>query len=175
VIHRDLKPSNIFVTAPGVKVVDFGVATVLDPPVDPGATLMALACSSARRSTLLVALGRDEDALAVSSAGRGPIRCVSHAERMLDRDAGCAGGQRREALEALAPFDRTTFTDGEGLFYAAEISARLAEPERAIATLEHAVAAGWTTLIGRARERQEAVARAFKASGGRPLLGLAPA
>jgi hypothetical protein len=102
-------------------------------------------------------------------------------------------GQRREALDRLAPLEATTFTDGEGLFYVGEIYAWLAEPDRALATLTHAVAAGflcvpaferspllaklrgadgWPALIGRVRERQAAVARMFTSRGGRPLLGL---
>ena len=39
VVHRDLKPGNIFVAAEGIpKLLDFGVAKLLDPGNDPGLT-----------------------------------------------------------------------------------------------------------------------------------------
>jgi TolB-like protein len=142
---------------------------------------------------LLVALARNHDALA--AARREEVRFGGYPMLSAFSTAMRAAleGKREEALDALAPFEQTAFTDGEGLFYVAEIYAMLAEPRRAIATLERAVdagfyclpafqnsaplaelrpAGGWTTLIDRVSERQEAVARAFNDKGGRSLLGL---
>ncbi len=40
IIHRDLKPSNVFVTASGIKVLDFGLARPLDTPLGEAETAL---------------------------------------------------------------------------------------------------------------------------------------
>src|SRR4030095_10470943 len=98
-----------------------------------------------------------------------------------------------EALEALQAFDAFGFNDGEGLFYVAEIYARLGLIDRAMTLVERAGGEGflcvpayannpvlapvrehdrWDALIERARTRQRPIIETFVQSGGPTLLGL---
>ncbi len=97
-------------------------------------------------------------------------------------------GQQEVALAALQHFDSFAFNDGEGLFYVAEIYARLGLPANAYKMLERSVAAGfwclpafeldpylaplredarWRELLNRVRTRQQSVRRDFLEARGR--------
>jgi serine/threonine-protein kinase len=142
---------------------------------------------------LLAAMGRGEEALAaarreeVRFGGYSMLSAFSTAMR------AALAGQRREALDTLAPFEEARFTDGEGLFYVAEVYAQVGALDRALATAERATAAGflcvtafeqskllaalraidgWREFIAGVRDRQAAVARTFTSAGGPSLLGL---
>jgi tetratricopeptide (TPR) repeat protein len=100
-------------------------------------------------------------------------------------------GRPDDALPVLAEFRRSGFNDGEGLFYLAEIYARLGLLDEGLATLAQAVDMGFVAvlaidhdrhfdrlrhcdeypgLVGRAAARQSAAAEAFLRNGGPNLL-----
>jgi non-specific serine/threonine protein kinase len=101
-------------------------------------------------------------------------------------------GRADEAVAALARIDTVAFSDGEGLFYWAEIYAMLGMLDRARSMLERALESGflclpafendpylaplretpaWQPLIAPVRSRQAAVAEQFIRAGGPTLLG----
>jgi serine/threonine protein kinase len=102
-------------------------------------------------------------------------------------------GDRAAVIAALAAFDASPFSDGEGLFYLGEVYAIVGEDDRAMAKLSRAVDAGflsgpafagdvylarlrdrpeWPALMGRVAMGQSAVSRVFDENRGRALLGL---
>ena len=101
-------------------------------------------------------------------------------------------GKRDQVLVALEPFDTIVFNDGEGLFYVAEIYAKVDMAERARTMLVRAMEEGfvcapafendpylaavrttpeWPALLERVRSKQTVLADSFFRDGGRTLLG----
>src|SRR5688572_12934058 len=142
---------------------------------------------------LLGAMGQDVDA--ISAARREEERFAAFPVlRSFSTGLRAAFEKQPDvALSALQYFDSFTFNDGEGLFYVAEIYARLGIPESAYRMLERSVAAGfwcfpafdrdpyfaplrqdtrWHELLNRVRSRHESIKQEFVASRGRTLLGM---
>lgn len=142
---------------------------------------------------LLGALGRDADA--ILAARREEERFASFPV-LRSFSTGLRGAfelKQEEALAALHYFESYTFNDGEGLFYVAEIYARLGIPESAFRMLERSVAAGfwcfpaferdpylaplrqearWRELLNRVRARHQSIKDEFMNARGRTLLGI---
>ena len=158
-----------------------------------------LALEAAHRSSdpfesrVLAVLGRNDEAIETARreeerfAAMPLLRSFSSALRAVLEN------RREDALAALNPFDAFAFNDGEGLFYVAEMYARLDLGDRAIAMLERAVTAGflcvpayehnpvlarlhndrcWRELIERVRARQRPILDTFARAGGPTLLGV---
>jgi serine/threonine protein kinase len=138
---------------------------------------------------VLGALGRDADAIAAARreeqrfAGYPLMRSFSTGLR------AAFEGNRDEAVAALQPFETLAF-EGEGLFYVAQIYARLELLDKAHAILERAAGAGflclpaferdpylaplrsrpgWRELLERIRYKQRFVLDEFIRGGGKTL------
>jgi TolB-like protein len=140
---------------------------------------------------VLGAMGRTEEALAVARQEEARFGMVPVFRGFATGLRAAFEGKRDESFEALRVFD-TGFSDGEGLFYVAEIYACIDHPEDAHAMLDRAVRCGfacvpafdnstylrplrtdrrWASVVERARQRSLVVAEAFERAGGRGLLG----
>ena len=159
-----------------------------------------LALQAAHRSSdpvesrVLAALGRDREAIEAARREEDRFSSVPLLRSFSSALRAALEGRHEDALAALQPFDAFAFNDGEGLFYVAEIYARLNVPDRARAMLERAVAAGflcvpayeqapvlarirahadWNELMDRVRARQRPIVETFTRAGGPTLLGVA--
>ena len=142
---------------------------------------------------LLGAMGRAEEACAAARREEMRYATMPLLRAFSTGVRAALEHQPGEAAAALDLFERSPFSDGEGLFYVAEIYALIGEYDRALTVLERVVAAGfvsvpaferdvylaplralpaWPLLMARAETAQAAVRRVFDQHRGRALLGL---
>ena len=141
---------------------------------------------------LLGALGREPEAIRAARQEEERFAAFPLLRSFSTGLRAAFEGHHDEALAALQCFDSFAFNDGEGLFYVAEIYARLGIPESAYRMLERSVAAGfwcftgferdpylaplhqdtrWRDLLNRVKSRQQSIKDEFMAANGRTLLG----
>jgi serine/threonine protein kinase/tetratricopeptide (TPR) repeat protein len=141
---------------------------------------------------LLGAMGRDTEAIHAARREEERFAAFPVLRSFSSGLRAAFEGQRDEALAALQYFDSFTFNDGEGLFYVAEIYAKLGIPESAYRMLERSVAAGfwclpaferdpylqplredtrWRELLNRVKSRQQSIKEEFMAARGRTTIG----
>jgi hypothetical protein len=140
-------------------------------------------------------MGRDAEALAAARQEEGRFAGFPMLRAFSTGLRAALEGHHAEASEALGLFDTFGFTDGEGLFYAAEIYARLQDVDHAFVLLARAIDAGfvclpaferdaylnplretqqWDLLLERVRSEQRPVVDEFLERGGPTLLGRSP-
>lgn len=140
---------------------------------------------------VLGAMGRDEEAIAAARREEARFASVPLLRGFSTGLRAALEGRQDEAVAVLADFEDSGFSDGEGLFYLAEIYARLGLAERARRMLERAIRCGfvcarafehdpylgplrreawWPGLVGAARDEQARLAEVFARRGGQRLL-----
>ena len=140
---------------------------------------------------VLAVMGRNTEAIAAARREEARFRSVLLLRSFSTALRAALEGHADEATEALREFDGSMFNDGEGLFYVAEIYARLGLADRAHLMLERAIAASfvciaaferdpylvplhgepwWPSLVARVRERHELLAADFVKHDGPRLL-----
>jgi hypothetical protein len=159
----------------------------------------ARALEAAHRSTdpfearLLGAMGRTNAALAAARSEEARFSTVPVLRGFSSGLRAALEGRTAEARDALVVFDDARFSDGEGLFYVAEIYAVMGDHARAFAMLGRAVDASflcvpafasdvylaplrtdeaWTALMARAEAAQARLAARFDRRQGGLLLGV---
>lgn len=149
--------------------------------------------SDPNEARMLAALGRRDEALAAARREERRWAAMPMLRGFTSGVRAALEGDAAGVLEALAPFDAPSFTDGEGQFYVAEIYAMAGLTDRAAATLDQAIDAGytcveafdrdvhlaplrqraeWPAMRARAARAQAAAARVFAAHRGPALLGV---
>jgi serine/threonine protein kinase/tetratricopeptide (TPR) repeat protein len=139
---------------------------------------------------VLGALGRETEAIEAARREEARFAAFPRLRAFCAALRAALEGRQAEALADLQ-LVTTEFTDGEGLFYVAEIFARLGDVERTLTTLEKAVAMGFLcvaairnapylsslrgierfeALVERTQVRQRAISDSFLRAGGPVLL-----
>ncbi len=142
---------------------------------------------------ILGAMGRHDEAIVAARREETRFAAIPLLQAFSTALRAALEGDAAAALAAMRPFEQRAHSDGEMLFYVAEVHAIAGDYDRAFARLEQAVNAGflclpafdrdvylaplrsapaWSPLIARAAAAQAAVAEVFSAHRGAALLGL---
>jgi eukaryotic-like serine/threonine-protein kinase len=95
---------------------------------------------------VLGAMGRTGEAIAAARREEERFAAVLRLRSFSTALRAMLEGRAGEARDALGALDHASFTDGEALFYAAEIHAGLGDTAQAFARLRRAIAAGFVCL-----------------------------
>jgi serine/threonine protein kinase/tetratricopeptide (TPR) repeat protein len=112
---------------------------------------------------LLGAMGRHDDARRAAAAEETRFAAVPLLRVFASGMRAALAGDRAGTRQALALFEASRFTDGEGLFYVAEIYAAAGLVDESLAMLERAIAAGFVCRQGFERDPYLAPVRASHA------------
>ena len=143
---------------------------------------------------VLGAMGRDQDAIAAARREEQRFMTAPLVHCFVAGLRAALEERRDDGRAALRLLVDSGFRDGEGLFYAGGIYARMQMPDEALEVLASAVDAGFlclpayerdpylaplrdssrmTELLGRVADRRQSVLRAFEQAQGARLLGVA--
>jgi non-specific serine/threonine protein kinase len=141
---------------------------------------------------VLGAMGREVEAISAARREEERYASVPLLRGFCTSLRAAFEGRTDEAVKALQPIETFSFSDGEGLFYEAEVYAKLGLLDRALIMLERAVEGGflclpaferdpflaplrmtphWPALLERVRSKQGTLTESFTRAGGRTLLG----